>query len=358
MSDETISAVPESAPEQAPSAPAPAPAERQTQFGSVQEAVAELERRESARRAERQAAKASAQASQAPTQEPEEADDEPPSPDPLESSYEDFDESAEVATDEPQDEPEDAGTDADLDEIEINGKKYKVPKEAALRQADYTRKTQEVAAERAQVHAAYQQTAQLAQQLSQAQAVLSHFYQSAIGQPPGLDLAQSDPQAYLVQREMHEQRLKAFQNLTQQGQQLAAYQQQMSAQQMQELKQRENAELLRHLPELRSDQKRAEFASKAIEVGQRYGYTAEEVSSVMDHRAIRMLADLAKLQGRQSVEKTVKQKLSNVPPKVAKPGTQSPDGGKGVRTTEAKRQFMKSGRSMRDVARYLNSIEE
>lgn len=357
MDETNVSAVPESVEAPAPSAPAPAPAERPTRFNSIAEAAAELERRESERRAQNAAAKA-AKASPAPAPEPEEADDEPPSPEPLESSAEDFDDSDEVATDEPQDEPEDTSADADLDEIEINGKKYKVPKEAALRQADYTRKTQEVAQERAQVHAAYQQTAQLAQQLSQAQTVLAQFFQSAIGEPPSLELAQRDPQSYLVQRELHEQRLRAFQNLTQQGQQLAAYQQQMSAQQMQELKQRETAELIRHLPELRSDQKRAEFASKAIEVGQRYGYSPEEISAVMDHRAIRMLADLAKLQGRQAVEKTVKTKLANVPPKVNKPGTASQDGGKGARTQDAKRQFMKSGRSMRDVARYLSQIEE
>ena len=309
MSDETLSAVPESAPEQAPSAPAPAPAERQTQFGSVHEAVAELERRESERRAQKQAAKATAQASQAPAPEPEEADDEPPSPDPQPPEEDDY-ESDEVATDEPQDEPEDASTDSDLDEIEINGKKYKVPKEAALRQADYTRKTQEVAQERAQVQAAYQQTAQLAQRLQQAQSVLAQFYQSAIGEAPSLELAQHDPQAYLVQRGLHEQRLQAFQRLNQHGQELAAYQQQMSAQQTAQLMAREEAELVKHLPELKSAKKRSEFASKAIEVGARYGYSANEVNSVMDHRAIRMLADLAKLQARTEVEKTVKTKLS------------------------------------------------
>lgn len=361
MDETNVSAVPEAPEAPAPSAPASAPAERQTQFNSVQDAVAELERRESARRAEQQAAKAAKQAqtaSQAPQQEPEEADDEPPSTEPLQSSREDFDDSDEVATDEPQDEPEDTRTDDDLEEIEVNGKKYKVPKDAALRQADYTRKTQEVAAERAQVQAATQQTAQFAQQLQQAQTVLAQFYQAAIGQPPSLELAQTDPQAYLVQRGLHEQRLQAFQRLTQQGQELAQQQQHMSAQQMAQVQAREEAELLRHLPELKSPQKRAEFARAAVEVGQRYGYSAEEVASVMDHRAVRMLADLAKLQGRQAVEKTVKTKLANVPPKVNKPGTASQDGGKGARTQDAKRQFMKSGRSLRDVARYLSQIEE
>lgn len=361
MSDETISAVPESAPEQAPSAPAPAPAEpRKTQFNSVADAVAELDRRESERRAANQAAKAAKQASQAPdpAPEPEEADDEPPSPDPLESSREDFDESDEVTPDKPQDEPDDAGSDPDLDDIEINGKRYKVPKDAALRQADYTRKTQELAADRAQVQAAHQQTSQIAQQLQQAQAVLAQFYQAAIGQPPSLELAQSDPQAYLVQRGLHEQRLQAFQRLSQQGQELAANQRQMNDQQLAQVKARETAELVRHLPELKSPEKRAQFAAKAIEVGQRYGYSADEISAVMDHRAVRMLADLAKLQDRSAVEKTVKTKLANVPPKSARPGAATQDGGKSARAQDAKRQFMKSGRSLKDVARYLSQTEE
>lgn len=49
-------------------------------------------------------------------------------------------------------EQDDEPTD-DLEDVEIDGKTYKVPKDAALRQADYTRKTQEVADMRRQVEA-------------------------------------------------------------------------------------------------------------------------------------------------------------------------------------------------------------
>lgn len=363
MSDENVSAVSEAVEAPAPSAPAPAPAERQTQFNSVGDAVAELERRESERRAQQQAAKAAKQASQAPA--PEEVDDEPPSPDPQLSREDDY-ESDEVATDDETD----AAPDVPSKRIEFAGKSWELPPgtppqlAAQIQElgsnlvADYTRKSQETAQERSQVQAAQQQTSQLAQQLQQAQTVLAQFYQAAIGQPPSLELAQTDPQAYLVQRGLHEQRLQAFQRLTQQGQELAKHTQHMSAQQLAQVQAREEAELIRHMPELKSPQKRAEFASKAIEVGQRYGYSPEEVASVMDHRAVRMLADLAKLQARTAVEKTVQTKLANVPPKAAKPGAATQDGGKGQRTQSAKSQFMKSGRSMKDVARYLSQIED
>lgn len=368
MDETNVSAVPEAVEAPAPSAPAPAPAEpRKTQFGSIAEAAAELERRESERRAQNAAAKAAKQASQAPAPapEPEEVDDEPPSPDPQLSRHEDDSESDEVATDDETPEP-----DAPVKRIEFAGKSWELPEgtppqlAAQIQElganlvADYTRKTQESAQERQQAQAAQQQTAQLAQQLQQAQTVLAQFYQAAIGQPPSLELAQSDPQAYLVQRGLHEQRLQAFQRLTQQGQELAQQQHHMSAQQLAQVQAREEAELIRHLPELKSPQKRAEFARAAVEVGQRYGYSAEEVASVMDHRAVRMLADLAKLQARTAVEKTVKTKLANVPPKSAKPGVATQDGGKGARALDAKRQFMKSPRSLRDVARYLSQTEE
>lgn len=56
-------------------------------------------------------------------------------------------------SEEPAEDSEDSEP-ADEDEIEIDGKKYRVPKDAALRQADYTRKTQELAEQRKAVEAA------------------------------------------------------------------------------------------------------------------------------------------------------------------------------------------------------------
>ena len=72
--------------------------------------------------------------------------------------------SDELADGEQSDEP--APVDEDAEEAEYDGKKFTGPKgikEAILRQADYTRKTQEVAEQRKQVEAQAAQVQQFAQ---------------------------------------------------------------------------------------------------------------------------------------------------------------------------------------------------
>jgi len=71
------------------------------------------------------------------------------------------------ATDEADDEGEEPKAEAvDLEDVEYEGKQYKLPKElreALLRQADYTKKTQEVAAVRKQIEQRQAELAQLAE---------------------------------------------------------------------------------------------------------------------------------------------------------------------------------------------------
>jgi hypothetical protein len=55
-----------------------------------------------------------------------------------------------------------------LEDIEIDGKTYKVPKDAALRQADYTRKTQELAEKRNVVDATFERLQTVSQAETQA----------------------------------------------------------------------------------------------------------------------------------------------------------------------------------------------
>lgn len=342
-------------------------------FDSVADAVAELDRRDTARaeqRAADKAAKATAtapaqanpEADVAPVQEAhEEADTDTPFPE-----EEETDASEEVATDDPVEPEEDAPPAV----VNFDGKELEIPKgtppalvEAVQKlgndlKADYTRKTQEVAAERTQVHAAYQQTSQLAQQLQQAQATLAQFYQAAIGEPPPLELAQSDPQAFLIQREMHTRRVQQYQQLMAQGQELSQSNQQMSEQGRAQYLQDQMQKLVKAAPELADKDKRAQFTQRIGATADKYGVTAQELAGIGDHRVLLMLRDLARLQSREQAAGTVKTKMANVPPKVNKPGTASQDQGKGQKQAQAKQQFLRSGKSMRDVARYLAQTEK
>lgn len=334
-------------------------------FDSVSDAVAELDRRDAARaeaKAEEKAARAAimeqSEARETPAPDAPAPESEPDEPEA------DYDASDEVATDEEdQNEPEERAT------VQLDGKEIEIPKgtpralvEAVKKlesdfRADYTRKTQEVAAERQQVHAAHQQTLQLSQQLQQTQAVLAQFYQQTIGEPPPLELAQTDTQSYLIQRELHAQRVQQFQQLMGHGQQLTAQQRAMQQHQMQQALAAEFEKAAKAIPEIADPAKRAQLTERFSGVISKYGYSAQDLANVADHRVLLMLRDLEKFHGRQQAAGTVREKLANVPPKTQKPGTATQDGGRSAKAAQAKAQFMKSGRSMRDVARFLAQSE-
>lgn len=343
-------------------------------FDSVADAVAELDRRDAVRSEQRAADKAAkaqaAQPAQAEaatedhTSDEEEGHEEPNTDAPLPED-EGNDASDEVVTDDQVD-PEAEELPA---VVNFDGKTLEIPKgtppalvEAVTKlgndlKADYTRKTQEVAAERSQVHAAYQQGSQLAQQLQQAQATLAQFYQAAIGEPPPLSLAQSDPQAFLIQREMHTQRVQQYQQLMQHGQGLSQQSQQLNEQAAMQHFQQEAQRLVKAMPEMADQAKREEFVRKVTPAAEKYGITPQDIANAKDHRLLLMLRDLARLQGREQAAGSVKTKMANVPPKVNKPGTASQDPGKSQKAAQAKQQFMRSGKSMRDVARYVAQTE-
>lgn len=340
--------------------------EAPSSFDSVSDAVAELDRRDAVRaeaKAEEKAARNAARMEQSEAREMPAPDAPAPEHEPDDPEA-DYDASDEVATDEEDsEEPEERAV------VQLDGKEIEIPKgtpralvEAVKKlesdfRADYTRKTQEVAAERQQVHAAYQQTTQLSQQLQQTQAVLAQFYQQTIGEPPPLELAQTDPQSYLIQREMHAQRVQHFQHLMGTGQQLSAQQQAMFQHQHQQQLAAEFDKAAKAIPEIADPAKRAQLTQRLSGVLQKYGMTGQELGNVTDHRVLLMLRDLDKYHGRQQAAGTVREKLANVAPKTQKPGTATQDGGRGAKAAQAKNQFMRSGRTLKDVQRYLSQSE-
>jgi len=378
-------------------------------FSSVADAVAELDRRESERRASNKAAKAEKEAKAAPKPAPEPDDDDSgddyQEPKPRKDEPEDEDKPKKKAKPEPKaedaddddadddegaddddesdeapdgddsddgddpkkrvratDDEEGSDADADLEEIEHDGKKHRVPKElkdAFLRQSDYTRKTQEVAEARRQVEQTWAEAQHTAQQLVATQQALAQFAQSAIGQAPDLSLAQTDPQAYLVQKGLYEQRVAQVQSLMEQGQMLTQQQQAMTQRAQQQYLAEQSNLLLQAIPELRDEAKRSEFRKTAITTAQKYGFSEAELSAVADHRMLLVLRDLAQAQKAASrsadAQASVKKKLANVPPKTARPMASNGDNRSAA--DEAKREFKRSGRSMKDVRRYLERTE-
>jgi len=299
------------------------------------DAMAEMDRRAAAR---------------GETEEAEAEETETPAPESADASEE------EVATEETAEPEKPAKT-----SIEFDGKTLEIPEgtppalvEAVSNmardlKADYTQKTQAAAEERRTVEAAKQQTVAQAQQLQRTQQALAFMAQSLLGAEPDLSLAQQDPQTYLVQKGLYEQRAQQFRALMQQGQQLTQQQQEQTETATREFRQREAQALLKAMPDLSKPEKFSEFRSQAVETGARYGIGAEEVAQITDHRLVLALRDLAEFHKGKAQAGELKTKLQNVPPRVQKPGAASSQTPAANKNAEALKAFKKSGHTLRDL---------
>lgn len=311
-------------------------------FASIADAVAELDRRDEAREPEKEK--------------------------PVEAAEDETDSSAELGAEESEEVATEEGaeeTEAEQTSIEFDGKTVEIPKgtppalvEAVQKlgsdlKADYTRKTQQVAQERQVVESAKAQAMAQADQLQAVQSTLAKMANEIIGSEPDLSLAQTDPQAYLVQKGMFDKRVGMFNQLIQQGQAMQAQQSEQLKQQQEDYRRREAEALLEKMPDLAKPEKFQKFRTQMVGVGERYGFKPEEISAITDHRMVLALRDLDRFHSGKAQAGEVAKKLANVPPKVAKPGPAQQGGGKEQSYADAKREYLKSPRTDRDLRRFI-----
>ena len=95
--------------------------------------------------------------------------------------------------------------------LEIDGQEVKFTqdelKSSVLRQADYTRKTQALAEERKQFQSVVEQAQEQEKVYAQLLPVMVQRMQQFLPQPPSADLIDTDPSAYLKQKERYEREM-------------------------------------------------------------------------------------------------------------------------------------------------------
>ncbi len=228
--------------------------------------------------------------------------------------------------------------------------------------ADYTRKTQEAAETRKAAAERTEAADSLLQQVQRAQQAVVSMAQRLIGNPPPLELAQSDPAGYLYAKEAYEARVRDLQALNAHTGELTRSQQQQRQQAQQQALLEEAQRTVKVLPQLADPAKRTAFLEAAVQAASASGFTPEDVASVTDHRMLHLLDRLLKAERRLSAldgaSKSVKSKLADVAPKplrAGNAGTQSQ--GQMNKASRAREMFMKSGRTMKDVQRYLEVLD-
>jgi len=251
---------------------------------------------------------------------------------PQEASEEDSevseeDEAEEEVTEEEEAQPE-------LYTVKINGEEFKISEEELVkgysRQADYTRKTQELSEYRKQLDQAanhlqgeVEQTHQARQHYidSVSNAIQSNF--AGLQKFANTDwekLKAEDKEEYLTRKDEYREAQEHIGRLQQQQQQVLQEQQIESQQQQSQVVRSEHSKMASILPEWNDPEKRRGIANEVKSFALSKGYTQEELSQLVDHRSILVLMQAKAWEDDQIRLRGIKGKKIKNKPKVVKSG--------------------------------------
>ena len=219
------------------------------------------------------------------------------------------------------------------------------------RQADYTRKTQELAQREHQaveiLKAKHDEFAQ--DYLSKAEASRAAIVQLAglRGEDEMAQLAQSDPAAWVAE---NQRRQSIVAVLGQLDQQISAERQEIERRQAEAMQQARSDMFQRTWAELQKDGIDREKLGKAYsDVSKAYGFSGDELAQVLDHRQVRVMLDA--LAYRQLKEqKAVVQKKVDAAPKLPQKATPTV---KDRKTQQLEGRFKGGRAKLNDLASYL-----
>lgn len=231
--------------------------------------------------------------------------------------------------------------------VKVDGKNVEVTLEELQkgysREADYTRKTQQVSEERR----AFQAEAELVRTERQQYAQLLGSLQAQLQQnaAPKLDmdrLYSEDPIEWVRQKELARDAEKVHAAIQSEQQRLSHIQAQEQYQSMQaHLAQQQDA-MLKAIPEWSNPDKAKAEKTLLIEWGQKLGFSSDELKNIFDHRAVVALRKAALYDQMMTKRGNIRPAVNNGP-KPAKPGA----AGRMDNTTDSRRsqqRLAKTGR--------------
>ncbi len=336
-----------------------APQETQTQPGSImeaQEVLLGLMESEEEKPETEEAAPTEEEESTEETQD-ESLEEESEEEDESEEDEEESEESAE--DDEDEEEP--------LFSVMANGEEIEVTYDELIkgysRQADYTRKTQELSNLRQEYERGAQQYAQslpelenLKQQYSQA---LGNMISNSVA---GLErfnidwnaLREDDREEYLVKREEYREAQDQIRGLQERKAQEDQALNQQAQQNFQNLVVQEHQRMAEQIPEWADKESRAELASSIKQYATSKGFTEQELSSLVDHRYLITLMKAMKYDGLQDSDIKAK-KLKNKP-KVIRSGKGKEKSADSKSKRAAKMKRLRSSGHVDDAASILEDL--
>ena len=254
----------------------------------------------------------------------------------------------------------------ELFDITVNGKQQRVSldelKEGYSKGSDYTKKTMELGEQRRSLDSeldAISKDKQAVKQMREEYAQKLQVVEQNLQTDENIDwvtLAQTDPTDYAVKKAEYDRKKELQLQVQQEKQKLAQEQRKEQERIYQNHIENERGKLIEVMP-IFGDQKKAPKLMKDIsEFAMKQGYTEQEVSMVVDHRAVRTLHDAMKynqlLEKKNLQGKKVKP-ISRVVSSEGKNNTRSTD--KQVRVNDRMKQLKKSG-NVKDAQNVLSAM--
>ena len=241
-----------------------------------------------------------------------------------EDESDDEEESEEESDEDAEDEEEDtdsAGKQDPVFTVKIDGTDKQVTLSELKRgysgQQFVQKGMQEAAGQRKQAEEVYaallnerQQIAQLYQQIQGGQIATPP-------KAPSREMFDSDPIGYMEAKMNYDDDVAKYQQQNEQFQQLSAQQSQAEQAARQAYLMREVETLKTVIPELGNPERAGKFKEQILQAGQAYGYTADEISQVVESRALHVLRDAMKYREIMSGKKKADEKAQSARPKSA-----------------------------------------
>ena len=203
-----------------------------------------------------------------------------------------------------------------------------------LRQADYSRKTQELGNKRRDLEA-------LSTRVTQSVNAVAEFLQASIPKAPDPNLAISNPAQYVRDKALHDTAMAQVAQLIEKANAPKDVLNTLTDEQRKEVLGTENAKLVEAFPTVATPEGRKKFFESTTSAARELGFTDEELAGVTDHRMFK-LAHYAKLGlAAEQAKAKATQKVASVPP-VAPPKRPQANAGKS-KNREAMSRLNKSG---------------
>jgi hypothetical protein len=183
-----------------------------------------------------------------------------------------------------------------------------------LFQRDYTRKSEEVKAERQAVQADRTKMNEIAQALVAQRDFLLQYSERKAPKAPPRDMLETDPIGYWRAKAEYDDDLAEYNTLQHHRQAEAQRLQEEAGEALKAFKSEEARKLFDKIPEFRKPEVYNKFWSDAQQVmSEKYGISPEELAETYDHRMYSAMRDLVKYHKAQAAAPKVKEQLQGKP---------------------------------------------